>query len=119
MDPRPTAPTPELEHESPQERLERERHPRRDDPEAAARLQICRALSETGTLRNEELTKAIGFEGDPAEWKRRLWRLHNEGFLKIRWVGMADPDPVEVRLTERGREILEADAGAAEEVASG
>lgn len=106
MDPRPTAPTPELEQESPQERLAREQRPERDDPEAHARDEVVRVLSRSGALRNDELAKAVAFAGDPEEWKRRLWSLHNEGYIKVRWVGLADPDPVEVRLTERGRELL-------------
>jgi hypothetical protein len=107
VDPTPTAPTPELEQESLQGELDREQRPEPGDPDAAARTEVCRALPETGALRAGDLAKAVAFEGDAAEWKRRLWRLHNEGYVKVRWVGLADPDPVEARLTERGREWLE------------
>ncbi len=113
MDPRPTPRAPELDHESPQEELDREQRPGNDDPEAELRGRVCGALAEAGSLRNDELVKALGYEGDPEEWKRRLWRLHNEGFVKVRWVGHANPDPVEVRLTPRGRSALEGSAAGA------
>lgn len=106
MDPRPTTPTGELEQESPQERLDRERGPEADNPEVRASTRICEALRQAGALRHEALVKAVAYEGDPEEWKRRLWRLHNEGYVKVRWVGLADPDPVEVRLGQRGWELL-------------
>jgi hypothetical protein len=112
-DPTPTAPSRELEEESPQERLDREQRPGHGDAESAARADLCRALQEAGALRNEELVKAAGYAGDPEEWKRRLWRLHNEGYVKVRWVGLANPDPVEVRLTDRGRELLARESGPA------
>jgi hypothetical protein len=112
MEPRTTSPTPELEQESPQEQLQREQLPDRDDLEGRGRAEICAALRESGALRNDALVKAIGFEGDPEEWKRRLWRLHNEGYVKVRWVGLADPDPVEVRLGDRGWELLLSSAAA-------
>jgi hypothetical protein len=102
MDPKATAPTQELEQESPQEALDREQRPEKDEPGLRSGLQICRALRDSGALRNEELLELIGYEGDPEDWKRTLWRLHNEGFVKVRWVGLADPDPVEVRLADRG-----------------
>ena len=108
MDPRPTAPTPELERESPQEELARERSPEPPAAVDAVLEEVCRALADAGALRNDELLEAIGFEGPPEEWKARLWRLHNEGYVKVRWVGLADPDPVEVRITRRGRAWLEA-----------
>ncbi|MBA2564960.1 MAG: hypothetical protein H0V09_06005 [Gemmatimonadetes bacterium] len=108
MDPRPTTPTPDLEQESPQERLDREQRPDKDDSDAAYPARLLEALAEGDVLRSEELTKRLEFSGGPAEWKSRLWRLHNEGYLKVRWVGMSDPDPVEVRLAERGRAWLAA-----------
>ena len=101
-EPTSTAPTPELEQETPHEQLKR-REEAQGTPAAARGADICRALLAAGTLRNEELAKAVGFGGSSEEWKQLLWRLHNEGYVKVRWVGLADPDPVEARLTERGR----------------
>jgi hypothetical protein len=112
-DPRPTTPTTELEQESPQERLEREKRPGAEELEETGVREILEGLGGAGALRNEELARQIGYAGDAEEWKRRLWRLHNEGHVKVRWVGLVDPDPVEVRLTDRGREWLANQAGSA------
>ena len=104
MDPTATAPTREPDQPSPQEQL------RREVEAGDARqpgLDLFRALAEPGSLREDELRKAIGFQGNREEWKRLLWRLHNEGYVKVRWVGLADPDPVEVRITARGRAAIE------------
>lgn len=106
MDPRPTAPTRQLDEESPQEQLRREAYPSAGDPLEGTPGRILEALVETGTARNEDLTRATAFEEGPEAWKQVLWRLHNEGYVKVRWVGLADPDPVEVRLTDRGRAWL-------------
>jgi hypothetical protein len=106
MEPRPTAPTTELEQESNQERLDREQRPAQPQAGEDLAARICRALAQPGAVRNEELEKAAAYAGDRAEWKRRLWRLHNEGLIKVRWVGLADPDPVEARLTAAGRDWL-------------
>ena len=105
-DPLPTTPTRELEHESPQEELEREQREEGDDPETAARRALMEGLLEPRAMRYDELARQLDFDERADEWKARLWRLHNEGLVKVRWVGMTDPEPVEVRLTERGREWL-------------
>jgi hypothetical protein len=75
------------------------------DPKATTEMgaDLCRRLPASGSMPAEALAKAVAFPGDEDEWKRLLWRLHNEGYVKVRWVGLADPDPVEVRITERGR----------------
>ncbi|MFN2431655.1 MAG: hypothetical protein ABR599_02335 [Gemmatimonadota bacterium] len=106
VDPRPTTPTPELEQESPQEELDREQREESDDPELSARTALLRGLSEPGWLRYDELGERLDIGESDEEWRRRLWRLHNEELVKVRWVGMTDPDPVEVRITDRGREWL-------------
>jgi hypothetical protein len=111
MQPTPTAPTPEPEHEAPRE------HPRRDEAMGGAGstrpgAELCRALLDRGTLRSDELAKAVRFAGSHEEWKRLLWRLHNEGYLKVRWAGLAEPDPLEVKLTDRGRAWVAAEAPA-------
>jgi hypothetical protein len=64
---------------------------------------VVRALATVGSMKDGQLTEAVGFTGDREEWKRLLWRLHNEGYIKVRWVGLADPDPAEARITPRGR----------------
>lgn len=66
-------------------------------------LRVVRALATVGSMKDGQLTEAVGFTGDREEWKRLLWRLHNEGYIKVRWVGLADPDPAEARITPRGR----------------
>ncbi len=68
-----------------------------------AGLRVVRALATVGSMKDGQLTEAVGFTGDREEWKRLLWRLHNEGYIKVRWVGHADPDPAEARITPRGR----------------
>lgn len=108
MNPKPTTPARELQGETPHEQLKRREQSGADEataPDAA----ICKALLKSGSLRNEDLAKTVGFQGSSEEWKRLLWRLHNEGYLKVRWVGLADPDPVEVRLTNRGRAWIKAE----------
>jgi hypothetical protein len=111
MDPTATAATRAPDHPSlqePQGRREAEagdvRHPG---------LNLFRALAGPGSLRDDELRKAIGFQGDREEWKRLLWSLHNEGYVKVRWVGLADPDPVEARITARGLAAIAAWGGEA------
>ena len=98
MDPTATAPTTESDQPSPQEQLKRVQ----DQGDARSDRTLLRALADAGSLRGDELRKAIDFKGDHEEWKRLLWRHHNEGYVKVRWVGFADPDPVEARLTARG-----------------
>jgi hypothetical protein len=66
-------------------------------------LRVVRALATVGSLKDGQLTEAVGFTGHREEWKRLLWRLHNEGYIRVRWVGLADPDPAEARITPRGR----------------
>jgi hypothetical protein len=96
---RTAAATTEPDQPSPQEELKGRQH---EEGDTRSDRRLLRALAGAGSLRDEELRKAIDFEGDRAEWKRRLWRLHNEGYVKVRWVGLADPDPVEARITGRG-----------------
>lgn len=105
-DPLPTTPTRELDEESPQEALAREQPPQTVDPESQARATLLRGLARTGSLRFDELAKQLGVGEREDDWKARLWRLHNEDLVKVRWVGMTDPAPVEMRITDRGREWL-------------
>ncbi len=104
MDPTSTAATHKPDQPTPQEQLKLH-HPDAGDARQRG-LDVFRALVGPGSLRDDELRKAIGFQGDREEWKRLLWRFHNEGYVKVRWVGLADPDPVEARITERGRGSL-------------
>ena len=100
MDPTDTTPMTEPDRPSPPEELAQ-----RQDDEQGARSEdraLLRFLAEHRSPRDEELRKAIDFQGDREAWKQLLWRLHNEGYVKVRWVGLADPDPVEARITERG-----------------
>ena len=111
MDPTATTPATEPDLPSPQEELAR-----RQDDEKGAPAEgrgLLRFLAEHRSPRDEELRKAIDFQGDGEAWKQLLWRLHNEGYVKVRWVGLADPDPVEARITERGLAAIAApgDAG--------
>ena len=105
-DPLPTSPTRELEHESLQQELHREQRAEEGDPELAVRTTLLSGLADPGWLRYDELAERMEFGDRAGEWKTRLWRLHNEGLVKVRWVGMTDPDPVEVKITARGREWL-------------
>ena len=108
-DPRPTAPTTQPDVASRQEALARDEGLTSADPGGDLRRQLLRALGGDPVVRADELLKRLGHESPPEDWKARLWRLHNEGLVKVRWVGLADPEPVEVRITERGRERLGAE----------
>jgi hypothetical protein len=105
-DPRPTTPTPHLDEASRQEALAHETGLASGQPREDVRRQLLEALGSDGVLRTDELLKRLARESPPEDWKARLWRLHNEGVVKVRWVGLADPEPVEVRITERGKALL-------------
>lgn len=108
-DPRPTTPTTQPDEPSRQETLARDEGLTSADPGGDVRRRLLRALGSDPVVRADELLKRLGHESPPEDWKTRLWRLHNEGLVKVRWVGLTDPEPVEVRITERGRERLVAE----------
>ena len=105
-DPRPTTPTTEPDLPSQQETLAHEESLASPDPEADVRRQVLQTLGSDPVVRADELLKRLGHDTPPEDWKARLWRLHNEGLVKVRWVGLADPEPVELRITARGRSML-------------